>query len=978
MKSVLKSKFQELGPLLQRGFWQPLHRTMQIFHVLPLAAALLTFFLLATIGQLREIYLSFLESPSSIDTAWMASKALSSVSTVLVLALFSALLYVAHYGLSTMRVNVIYSSYSNPDAGSRVHSIQRIAAVGLALIPWFGLVAGLFGARNHLTETYDLLNSAKGVIPAPTSHLYAPAGWVIPASVLLQGIASAFFLDFFRQNRFVQWTVMVIGPTAAAALFLLLTHSSPGMGSATPWPVFVGVISIAVACCVLHVCFYKMRTNLIYARVLRPDHDTGVNLRRRRRIFLFFFALLPWLTIACYFVLPFRFAGDIAAPGTASWVIVPLAMAWTIAMGLTVAMLLDQFRESMALRVVVIGATALLVVVAMIASLYGAPAIVSVYRSVGPLGSIVLELLFVTSTLALLAWLSQKSGFPALTLVVLATVIGTIFPIPILVTASVFTFICGVIAVLAFLSHRYAVAVVAALMIFPVIDNLIEDPDFHSVKPLGQSDQDVCHVFGAWLTQLGKGPKAGDLADHCGQLATQEMPPDESKVTTQEQYPVFIIAVEGGGIYAAAAASLLLARLEDAVPGFSQHVFAISGVSGGAIGATVFQSLDRAAMKDHPPAPTAACPQSRAANGQPGAPTSLQHEVSKVMQDDHLSPVVASIFPAFFGAPTQRAETLAASFEDSVGSQNAAAAQELCDLFVDHWPPGSQAPALVLNTTWVETGFRVALAPFSLHDGGDQSLYSFSDQFMPGETDVSLMEAAIDSARFPGMLPSYAVTMNESTGNQIKKSLPWNFVDGGYSDNSGASTALDLYRALEPIAQRRDVDIKVILLTSSDPEPDLHPDQVQIKGTSFHDTLAPIDAIMSVRSGLGNEAVARACNFFYPEGSSNRSCNGPASTPGNPLQIVKIDDETFSLALGWKLSQTSFDVVSWMLGQPDLCNENADDNETPPAGKSSFELLFEQFGLARGVPPLVNKSIGDMVQSNSCVLKHVGDLVAGP
>src|SRR5215467_7277200 len=60
-------------------------------------------------------------------------------------------------------------------------------------------------------------------------------------------------------------------------------------------------------------------------------------------------------------------------------------------------------------------------------------------------------------------------------------------------------------------------------------------------------------------------------------------------------YPVFIIAVEGGGIYAATAASLFLAKLQDANPDFAQHVFAISAVSGGAIGATIFQALAAAA-----------------------------------------------------------------------------------------------------------------------------------------------------------------------------------------------------------------------------------------------------------------------------------------------------------------------------------------------------------------------------------------------
>ena len=67
-----------------------------------------------------------------------------------------------------------------------------------------------------------------------------------------------------------------------------------------------------------------------------------------------------------------------------------------------------------------------------------------------------------------------------------------------------------------------------------------------------------------------------------------DRPPGEGDPA--KPYPAFIISAEGGGIYAAAAASLFLAKLQDDCPGFAQHVFAISGVSGGAIGATVFQA----------------------------------------------------------------------------------------------------------------------------------------------------------------------------------------------------------------------------------------------------------------------------------------------------------------------------------------------------------------------------------------------------
>src|SRR5262245_27366663 len=57
-----------------------------------------------------------------------------------------------------------------------------------------------------------------------------------------------------------------------------------------------------------------------------------------------------------------------------------------------------------------------------------------------------------------------------------------------------------------------------------------------------------------------------------------------------EYYPVFIVAAQGGGLYAAYHTARVLAVLQDECPAFAQHVFAISGVSGGSLGAAVFAS----------------------------------------------------------------------------------------------------------------------------------------------------------------------------------------------------------------------------------------------------------------------------------------------------------------------------------------------------------------------------------------------------
>src|SRR5262249_62257099 len=321
-----------------------------------------------------------------------------------------------------------------------------------------------------------------------------------------------------------------------------------------------------------------------------------------------------------------------------------------------------------------------------------------------------------------------------------------------------------------------------------------------------------------------------------------------------------------------------------AIPEFSQHVFAISGVSGGAIGATIFQALARAEIE------AAGGPPGRAVNAggasasgtkvpercarppatpppcSPPEPVTVQ--CSALSQAERYWAVVGAVCPQLRGASRGRADGLEGSFRNSVCLQDSAAADALGTPFVKHWSVHSRVPALMLNSTWVETGFRVAFAPFGLHET-DESLYSFGYETMPSEDGVPLIKAAVVSARFPGILPPYSISMTAKSGE-----LRWNFVDGGYSDSSGASTALALHRKLEGIAGDRAV-IRVILLTSSNPAPDLSPQNVAITGTPFRDTLAPIGAVLKVREGLGNQAVARVCYHFYP----NEDCKQKASDP---------------------------------------------------------------------------------------------------
>ena len=1032
---VWTSRWDELRLYLHRQLWRPLRNMMNIFHVLPLAAVVILFVFLATDGQFREIYIASLEGARNHTHAWMASIVLAFTA----LTLISAVLYEAHNALSTMRINVIYSSYSDPAAGSNLRSMQRAAAFVLAFLPWIGLSVGLFGARNFVADRYcHLLNSAGITGNALESMQYLPVygGYRIAGAVIFLGLALAYFASVGEQNRMAQRAVACLALPVAALLFFLFTDMfNVAHGSAGTIVADIAIVAFAGFYFLIYQWLYRRRGGFIFSNL---SSGTGISLRKRRRHWLAVWAFLPWLALAIYFVSAQYLTGPLqpvtqwkdcpvaSSPTPGRWAVFPVAICVTIAVGLVVGHTLGWLSNYKWRRVAICALVALLALAVELLSFFGGvDRAVFIYRFIGPLGTVLLELLFLISTFALLAVLSQRSGFPALTLVVLTMVVSVMFPNYAGFTAIALAAVYLVFAVAGFLSRQYAVGFVGLLLPLIVLINWnplrSEAITAQNLQPGAVTDaRSVTTRFQCWLAFRGVDPVApGQPAPDCSRYGTP--PPVLARAG---KYPVFIIAAEGGGIYAASAVSTLLAKLQDAVPEFSKHVFAISGVSGGSLGAAVFRALDHPLTSPadsnrevQPPGDKVSdaddattCAQYLSAKRPPAHPSSatdassfMQKEVTAIMQADHFSPVVGSIVPEIFGAPLSRSKALVASFDYSASAQDAEAGKLLCARFWDSWSPAGDAPALVLNSTWVETGFRVAFAPFDLH-ATDEALYSFSDVGMPDERQANLMSAASVSARFPLIMPPFSVAMQnpDKTNPKMMETKRWNFVDGAYSDNSGASTAIDIYRAIKDTSN---VDLHIILITSTNPAPNL--DDASINGTVFRDTVAPLDALMKVRSDLGDQAVARACTYIYssPAKEENRGkvsametnafcVNQSWKTDGTaPLQMVEIQDQTYGLALGWKISATTFAVIKWMLGTPDGCvdpaatpsqsddqssagTKNPAEAQSPASGSSPADQIDAKkttpVASAEDPNAQLTKAI---LRRNSCVLTSMAKLV---
>ncbi len=183
------------------------------------------------------------------------------------------------------------------------------------------------------------------------------------------------------------------------------------------------------------------------------------------------------------------------------------------------------------------------------------------------------------------------------------------------------------------------------------------------------------------------------------------------------RYPVYIVAAEGGGISAAYHVAAVLARLQDRCPNFAQHVFAISSVSGGSLGAAVFGGLSEAMAQNAPPTECQRHPASK----------EFERLTDDLLAEDHLSPLIwGLLFPDFlqrffpFEIPSlDRARWLERSFEFSW--RHFVPSFYFEQPFLKRYRPGNAVPALFMNTTEVGTGQRIVLTGYELDqrvDGG--------------------------------------------------------------------------------------------------------------------------------------------------------------------------------------------------------------------------------------------------------------------
>lgn len=347
----------------------------------------------------------------------------------------------------------------------------------------------------------------------------------------------------------------------------------------------------------------------------------------------------------------------------------------------------------------------------------------------------------------------------------------------------------------------------------------------------------------------------------------------------ERRVPVVIVAAEGGGIRAAYWTAAVLARMQDEQPAFARRLFAISGVSGGSLGAAVFAAIlrDRDAL---------------AAPGRCGA-RGLECCVRPVLADDHLSPILGMMlfpdllqrFVPYGFAALDRSRGLEESWSRSFRrvtevdrlSQPFA---ELAPVVLHEGKPVAAPsdlplPALYLNATVVETGKRVLAAPVDVAAEKGTYLDVVDGIHAAGDT-LSTSAVVHMSARFPYVSP---VGLLPSRGEAAL-----HVADGGYFEGSGAATAVEILRAVADEAAARQVAwTPYVLLVTNDDEGCVVPHRW------LTEVLGPPRALLATRGAHSAVAVRELERLVRDEFHGK-------------LLVMNVPAAKLQVPLGWVLS----------------------------------------------------------------------------
>jgi hypothetical protein len=490
-------------------------------------------------------------------------------------------------------------------------------------------------------------------------------------------------------------------------------------------------------------------------------------------------------------------------------------------------------------------------------------------------------------------------------------------PLAILLVAASFFSLSG--GFLCMLADRRGVPLLSGLVCLSLLLHVLRLNDNHRVRqyPEMSTHQKPATLGAETRPGFDEYAKAW-LDDRCAGRAT---------------CPVVLVSTEGGGIRGAAWTAMVLGKLTDTMnsrwpdktgePLLARYMFAGSGVSGGSLGLAGYAALlHQFVSQGHGEHPR----------------MTMEADAQTLLNHDFLAPTLANLFFVDFtqrwlpGAWfDDRSRALTRSWEWAAGKQGMNAfAQPFSALYrTDDGQLDTRMPALFFNSTTVAEGRRFIQHPFrpmamSARPPSPPSTWTAAfDGSAWLDSRIPLSEVVLNSARFTYLSPAGTL---ETAATPAPTPPQLQLVDGGYFENSGTTTLLEVMQQLRLIARQRGQSLRFIVLHISN-DPDIADFVTQHDPARFEplystacpavfgkpknilndELTAPLKALLDTRSARGEYARMQLLQ--------NLQVDQAQAAQGDMLWHFRLCHGDYPIPLGWTISAPVFTELQHQLQQ---------------------------------------------------------------
>lgn len=426
--------------------------------------------------------------------------------------------------------------------------------------------------------------------------------------------------------------------------------------------------------------------------------------------------------------------------------------------------------------------------------------------------------------------------------------------------------------------------------------------------------------------------------------------------------PVVLVSASGGGIRSALWTATVLSELGALSPAFDSRVFAASGVSGGSVGLAAWRASLATSANEVASAP---CPYRQSAD--PAGPRNcLQHALG----GDLLTPALTTLlFTDLFARAvplvphSQRGRALELAFDRALVTEAGFSAirNPIGQSVASN---GRPLPFLVLNATELTTGQRVLFhdLPIAASQFGKAFTNAIDGRCLAPST--TWIEAAHHSARFPYVSPTGLITVDADRSTEhcanVAPGQAFRIGDGGYFDNSGVTTTLELLAELRRAqgssdemseAGTRATRVRPIHVTiANDPDADepmppadqceavqpgvakdpnanatTHPDLSWRVAAGLTDPLLGVLSSRTQRGLMGRGLLERLAIWPLPADRANTdSINSPLAyatgSPASTGEVISLEFRLYRMPMFDGQCTDSADMpLGWLLSRPAAC-----------------------------------------------------------